>query len=248
MTGEVEAKWWLERPTRPILGLESLMKYDLSQIRAKSPGEPEFHEFHDDFYLKTSSSPIVPRLEGNLFYYGSNYMTVTVEAPKDLVTEVKGFLRLLDLAQPDTPKFAQRLRHDAINGLTYLTVKHKHGQADEDTEEYELLVELREAIGFLTALGFGLRPELSKVKLQERYSFTRGGIDIHAEINTLAHLGGVHFLEIEAVPANHGIVGISFVYQVASEWGIISPERSVFEGGNREDRRYWELQKLYANL
>ncbi|MBI2647335.1 hypothetical protein HYW99_02565 [Candidatus Woesearchaeota archaeon] len=273
MAGEIEAKFWLERPSDDLLrtlNLDNIVTYDVGQIRAKarelSGIEPEVQDFLDHFYTKTDTSrgysaedlTSKVSLEGNALKYSDKSLKFAVEGGKDLNSEYQGFMRLLmaffsgedKSAGEDTPnKYAIRLREDRATNQTYLTLKCKHGKADEQSEEYEFVVEsLATAVDFLETLGYEFRPEKTKIKKQERYSFERKGIEVHVEVNGIDQLGGVRFLEIEAVPKSlDKSPRIDFVYGIARRLGIRNPRLDSLNGGNREDRRYWQLQSQVPN-
>ena len=269
MAGEIEAKFWLERPSEIIvqaLHLDSLVAYDIEQIRSNarkvSGSEPEVHDFLDHFYTKTDDSrdystkdlDAKVSLQDGAIRYDGKTLKVAVEETKDLTAEYQGFMRLLKAffsGEDKTPgdnlpnKYAIRLREDRATNQVYITLKCKHGKADEQSEEYEFLVGSKsDAEDFLKSLGYEFRAEKTKVKKQERYSFERDCVEVHAEINGSEQLGGIKFLEIEAVPKSvEKSPGIDFVYQIANQIGIQNPNLDITQGGNREDRKYWQLQK-----
>jgi len=269
MAGEIEAKFWLEIPSENLiksLHLDSLAAYNIAKIRASSKkitgSEPEFYDFLDHFYIKTDFSRgysaqdlnAKVKLQGKAIKYNEKTLKISVERGKDINTEYQGFIRLLRtfLSGDDkTPikdlsdKYAIRLRNDRATNNVYITLKCKHGKADEQSEEYEFLVDSKSnAEDFLSALGYEFRAEKTKVKKQERYSFEREGVEVHIEINKIEQLGGIRFLEVEAVPKSiKKSPGIDFIYKIAKEIGIKSPNLNTSQGGNREDRKYWQLQK-----
>ena len=258
MASEVEAKWWLEKPDERIvkvLGLESIVSYDIGQIRAKakeiSGSEPEVHDYLDGYFMKDFSAAGYSaedldkkvRLEDGTIRFGNKTFAISVDSGKIIQAEYDGFINTLKslFSELDKDKYGIRLREDRATQKLYLTLKVKHGIADEASEEYEFLVSSRQsAEDFLRTLGYELQPERTKVKRQERYTFNRDGIEVHAEINGVEQLGGVRFLEIEAVPKSlDKAPRIDFVYQIAKELGIQNPHLATTQGGNLENR-YWQ--------
>jgi len=263
MAGEIEAKFWLHKLDTEMtekLGLESIVEYDVTQIRAEaiimSESLGEKHDFLDNFYQKSkfdhgyTAKDLVSKISFESgIKYGDQFLNIAVESDNDLKVEYNGFIRLLQdffsLADPDKATTYQiRIREDRETDKTYMTMKYKHGEADDKNEEYEFVVDSREeAEKFLGVLGYELLPDRSKVKHQERYTFDNNGIEVHIEFNSVEQLGGATLLEIEACPRTIDLE-VEFVYGIAQSLGIEIPGNNVPAGGNREDRRYQKLIRL----
>lgn len=270
MASEVEAKWWLEKPQDSrivqILGLESIVAYNIEQIRANarkiSGSEPEFFDYFDRFFIKKNLSTGYSaqdldkklRLEDGKIRYGDKSIVVSVKSGNDLRTDYNGFIKALtsffsgeDNDPTATEKYQIRLREDRVTGKLSFTLKVKHGVADEKTEEYEFFVDSEESVrGFLETLGYELRPDKSKVKKGERYSFHRKGFKIDVDFNDIEYPPGAKILEIETTPPILDNARINFVYDIARELGIQHPHLDTKQGGNLENRFYQQLKKLIS--
>lgn len=281
MASEVEAKYWVRKPSRRVsnvLNLEDITEYNIGTLRKRArdiAGKPEYHTLIDNVYIKTDMTKgyTAANLEKKIklekggsndeeeydIRYGKNILRISVEDGKDIDKEYKGFMKHLqtyfagrDKKTPkdDQPnKYALRIRRDETTKTTYMTLKCKHGKADEKSEEYEFIVQSRkEAEKFVHALGYERQPERTKTKEQEKYSVRNNGTTTSIEFNKVAGLGRTPILEIEVVSKSlKKSPSIKYIFEVAEKLGIKNPEKDTENGGNLEPRGYGRLLKIVNN-
>ncbi len=271
MGSEVEAKYWMRKPTpelSEVLGLESITEYRIKAIRESARkltgNDPEFHNLRDFVYTKSdlsqgySKSDLEEKVElrDNRILYEKNALVVRVEKGRKLGEEYEGMMRLLKRyfnrkkragkQRGQANKYTIRIREDKTKHTTYLTMKYKHGDADEKSEEYEFIIPSRtEGERFLYALGYEYQNGRTKTKKQESYTLRKNGAVFHIELNRVPGLGTAPFLEIEAVSCSfERSPDINSVYDLANALGIEEPERGRERGGNLETRGYGKLLRL----
>jgi len=261
------------------LNLEDITDYSVRDLRKharKITGSyPECHTLIDNIYTKTDMEQgySADELEEKVslrkvwsdnqtsYYvaYGKCVLSIAVEEGKDIEKEYKNFMMHLRTyfagKDKETPKeeqpnkYALRIRRNNTTKTTYLTLKCKHGKADENSEEYEFIVPSRRAAErFVRALGYKQRPERTKTKHQEKYSMQDNGTTTHIEFNRIPGLGHTPLLEIEVV--SHSLKtspSIEYVFKVAERLGIKDTEKDTESGGNLELRGYGRLLKIANN-
>ena len=183
----------------------------------------------DSFYIPSNISKFDPN------YFSSVIKSITKDNVDELVCMYQSALKREDL------DFTPYLRCRTVNNLEYfLTLK------DDKSREVEISL-TNHFKDILNTSGFIEEEYRKKTKEQKKLYGKLDGFDIAVEFNTLVDFKNLQYLEVEVVCENESLRGKKLVNKIARKIGIYCPEKTIFEGGFKEERSYRKIGEIVNN-